>query len=125
MRLAIIGTGYVGLVTGTCLATLGNHVTCIDIDKEKIARLEKGIIPIYEPGLSEMVGKNVRESRLFFTTSLAEGIAEADVVFIAVGTPSGKDGKADLAAVEKVAESIGKSLNSYKVIVTKSTVPVG
>ncbi|MBI2577104.1 UDP-glucose/GDP-mannose dehydrogenase family protein [Candidatus Woesearchaeota archaeon] len=125
MRLAIIGTGYVGLVTGTCLATLGNHVACIDIDREKIARLEKGIMPIYEPGLKEMVGKNVRESRLSFTTSLAEGIAEADVVFIAVGTPSGKDGKADLTAVEKVAEALGRSLDSYKVIVTKSTVPVG
>jgi len=125
MKISCIGCGYVGIVIGTCLSELGNDVICVDIDKEKIDKLNKGVIPIYEPGLQEMVDRNKRESRLLFTTDLEEGIDGSDVVFIAVGTPQGHDGKADLSFVDQVAESIGKCLNSYKVIVNKSTVPVG
>jgi len=125
MKISCIGCGYVGIVIGTCLSELGNDVICVDIDKEKIDKLNKGVIPIYEPGLQEMVDRNKRESRLLFTTDLEEGIDGSDVVFIAVGTPQGHDGKADLSFVDQVAESIGKCLKSYKVIVNKSTVPVG
>jgi len=125
MNIAVIGTGYVGLVTGACFAEFGVHVTCVDIEKEKIAALQKGQIPIYEPGLSELVKKNMTGGRLRFTTDIGSAIKEGLGVFIAVGTPPRGDGSADLANVEAVAETIARNLNSYKVIVTKSTVPVG
>ncbi len=125
MKIAVVGTGYVGLVAGTCFAEMGNTVWCVDIDAAKIEGLKKGVIPIYEPGLSEMVGSNHEDGRLKFTTDLAEAVAEARVVFIAVGTPPGADGSADLSAVLKVAESIGQVANGPKLIVDKSTVPVG
>ncbi len=125
MKIAVVGTGYVGLVAGTCFAEMGNHVTCVDIDAEKVARLQEGLIPIYEPGLSELVTANVAHDRLFFTTDLKKAVEEARVVFIAVGTPSADDGSADLSAVWKVAADIGKHANGPKLIVDKSTVPVG
>jgi UDPglucose 6-dehydrogenase len=125
MNIAVIGTGYVGLVTGACLAEFGVHVTCVDKDVDKIAMLQKGQIPIYEPGLAELVGKNTASGRLVFTTDIAGAIRSALAVFIAVGTPPRGDGSANMAFVEDVAETISKNLNDYKVIVTKSTVPVG
>ena len=125
MRIAIIGTGYVGLVTGTCFSETGLTVTCIDIDEGKIRKLQNGIVPIYEPGLDRMLKKNLAKNRLFFTTSLKEGIEGAEAIFIAVGTPPGEDGSADLQYVLSVARDIGKHLNDYAVIVTKSTVPIG
>ena len=125
MKIVVIGTGYVGLVTGTCFAERGNQVTCVDIDKNKIDNLHKGILPIYEPGLDELVKTNVEEERLFFNTSLADVIDGAELIFIAVGTPPGEDGSADLQYVLGVASDIGKYLSSYAVIVDKSTVPVG
>ncbi|PCJ55658.1 MAG: UDP-glucose 6-dehydrogenase [Planctomycetota bacterium] len=125
MKITIVGTGYVGLVAGTCFAEMGNTVTCIDIDAKKIARLQEGHIPIYEPGLSELVLANVRHNRLLFSTDLKKGVEDARVVFIAVGTPSRADGSADLSAVFKVAADIGKHANGPKLIVDKSTVPVG
>ncbi|MBU1945961.1 MAG: UDP-glucose/GDP-mannose dehydrogenase family protein [Nanoarchaeota archaeon] len=125
MKIAVIGTGYVGLTVGTCLANLGNEVMCVDVDSVKIDNLNKGIIPIYEPGLKELVDRNVKEKRLFFTISVGEAIQKSDVVFIAVGTPQKEDNRADLSYVENVAKDIGKYINSYKVIVDKSTVPVG
>ncbi|RLL91191.1 UDP-glucose 6-dehydrogenase [Mesotoga sp. HF07.pep.5.2.highcov] len=124
-RISVIGTGYVGLVTGTGLADFGNRVTCVDVDKAKIDMLNHGQIPIYEPGLKELVDKNVREGRLSFTSEIDRAIKEAEVVFIGVGTPSKENGEADLSYVEAVVESIAKNLDGYKVIVTKSTVPVG
>lgn len=125
MRIAVVGTGYVGLVAGTCFAEMGNQVTCVDIDEDKIKRLKEGIIPIYEPGLTELVKSNHSNGRLHFTTSLTDAVADARVVFIAVGTPPGADGSADLSAVYKVAEDIGRAANGPKLIVDKSTVPVG
>ena len=127
MKLAIIGSGYVGLTTGACFANLGNDVTCVDIDKSKIKLLKKGKIPFFEPGLAEMVSLNIKEQRLSFTTDAAKAVQGSDVVFIAVGTPTKEngDGEADLSGVYTVAGNIGRSLNGYKVIVTKSTVPVG
>ena len=125
MNIAVIGTGYVGLIVGTCLAELGNEVVCVDIDKEKIKKLKKGIIPIYEPGLAELVKRNSEEKRLFFTTKLKLAVENSLVIFIAVNTPMAEDGSADLTAVKKVAKDIGKYANSYKIIVNKSTVPVG
>ncbi len=125
MRIAVIGTGYVGLVAGTCFADSGNDVTCVDIDERKIKALLAGEIPIYEPGLEELVAKNVREKRLSFTTNLAEAVAPAKVVFIAVGTPEGETGDADLQYVLGAARQIGEALTRYTVIVDKSTVPVG
>lgn len=125
MKIAVIGTGYVGLVVGTCFAEMGNRVTCVDVDEEKIARLRKKEVPIYEPGLEELIGRNMDESRLFFTTDLAAAVRDARVCFIAVGTPPDEDGSADLRNVLAVAEAIGKAMNGYKVIVNKSTVPVG
>lgn len=125
MQICVIGTGYVGLVVGTCLAEMGNNVTCVDNDLEKLSKLEKGIVPIYEPGLEELIKVNVREKRLQFTSDLKSAVEKALVCFIAVGTPQSEDGAADLQYVEAVAESIGKAVNGYKVIVDKSTVPVG
>jgi UDPglucose 6-dehydrogenase len=125
MKIAVVGTGYVGLVTGTCLAEVGTDVTCIDIDQKKIEGLKNGIMPIYEPGLEEMVIRNHQKGKLHFSTSLAEGIRDCDVAFIAVGTPPDEDGSADLKYVLGVAAEIGRNMNSYGVIVTKSTVPVG
>lgn len=125
MNICVIGTGYVGLVTGTCFADFGIQVTCADIDEDKIARLNSGDVPIYEPGLDFLIGKNTKEGRLHFTTDLSLAIQQALVVFIAVGTPQGDDGRADLSAIAAVAETIGENLNGYKVIVTKSTVPAG
>lgn len=125
MNLCVVGVGYVGLVSGACFAEFGNHVTCVDNDADKIASLNKGQIPIYEPGLEEMVSKNHREGRLVFTTDLAEGVSDALVIFVAVGTPEGDNGEADLRYVWQVARSIGETMEDYKVVVTKSTVPVG
>jgi UDPglucose 6-dehydrogenase len=125
MNICVIGTGYVGLVSGVCFSDIGNNVTCVDIDYDKIEKLKKGIIPIYEPGLEELVLKNIEKERLFFTTDLAEGMKDAELVFIAVGTPPKENGEADLQYVESAARAIGEHLKDYKVIVTKSTVPVG
>ncbi|NVO32652.1 UDP-glucose dehydrogenase family protein [Hymenobacter lapidiphilus] len=125
MKIAVVGTGYVGLVTGTCFAEVGIDVTCIDIDQRKIDNLRQGILPIYEPGLEEMVTRNVEAKRLHFSTDLGAAIKDCDVAFIAVGTPPGEDGSADLKYVLAVARGIGEHMNSYGVIVTKSTVPVG
>lgn len=125
MKIAVVGTGYVGLVTGACFAEMGHHVTCVDIDTEKVAKLKEGWIPIYEPGLKPIVLRNSEEGRLLFTTSLAEAMLEAEIIFIAVGTPSGEDGSADLQYVLAVASEIGANLSDYAVVVTKSTVPVG
>jgi len=125
MKIAVVGTGYVGLVTGTCFAEVGIDVTCIDIDQKKIDNLHQGILPIYEPGLEEMVSRNVEKGRLHFSTDLAQAIEGCDVAFIAVGTPPGEDGSADLKYVLAVARGIGEHISNYGVIVTKSTVPVG
>ncbi len=125
MRIAVVGTGYVGLVSGTCLAETGVTVTCVDVDASKIERLNKGSIPIYEPGLLELVAKNRASERLFFTTSLKEALVDVDAVFIAVGTPPDEDGSADLRYVLGVAREIGELIEDYVVVVTKSTVPVG
>ena len=125
MNIAVVGTGYVGLVSGACFADTGAIVTCIDVDEEKIKHLQQGEIPIYEPGLDDLVTKNVRAGRLRFTTSLAEVLNDQQIVFSAVGTPPDEDGSADLKYVLQVAETIGKHLNKYMVVVTKSTVPVG
>ena len=125
MNITVIGTGYVGLVTGTCFAEVGINVTCVDIDVNKIENLKLGIIPIYEPGLEALVTKNISKGKLHFSTSLKESIPGADIAFIAVGTPPEEDGSADLKYVIGVAKEIGESMNSYGVIVTKSTVPVG
>lgn len=125
MKIAVVGTGYVGLVTGTCFAETGNTVTCIDIDKEKIDKLLSGQITIYEPGLEKLFLRNLREHRLLFTTNLAEGIADAEIIFLALPTPPGEDGSADLKYILGVARDLGKIMKSYKVIVDKSTVPVG
>lgn len=125
MNIAIVGTGYVGLVSGSCLADMGAYVTCVDIDKEKIEKLNKGIIPIYEPGLEEIVMRNVAAGRLKFTTDLSAIINDVEIVFSAVGTPPGDDGSADLKFVREVAKTIGQHMNKYTLLVTKSTVPVG
>ena len=125
MRIAVVGTGYVGLVTGTCLAETGITVTCVDVDQAKIDLLNNGGMPIWEPGLSELVSRNKADGRLFFTTSLREAMRDVDAVFIAVGTPPDEDGSADLKYVLGVAEEIGGILDHYAVVVTKSTVPVG
>ena len=125
MNIAIVGTGYVGLVSGTCFAEIGANVTCVDVDANKIERLKNGEIPIYEPGLDDLVLKNVKAGRLKFATSLADVLNEQEIVFSAVGTPPDEDGSADLKYVLQVAKTIGENLNKYIVVVTKSTVPVG
>lgn len=125
MKIAVVGTGYVGLVTGTCFAETGNTVTCVDIDINKITKLISGEITIYEPGLEKIFLRNLKEERLFFTTDLEEGIKDASIIFLALPTPPGEDGSADMRYVLGVAEELGKIINEYKVIVDKSTVPVG
>jgi len=125
VKLSVIGTGYVGLVAGTCFAESGNDVICIDIDADKVARLRQGIVPIYEPGLEELIKRNVAEGRLSFTTDLKAAVGNSVVCFIAVGTPPGEDGAADLGAVLRVAGEIAEAMDGYRVIVDKSTVPVG
>jgi len=125
MKISFFGTGYVGLVTGTCFADLGNDVICVDIDEKKINALNEGKIPIYEPGLKELVKRNVEKGRLKFTIDSKKGVKESDIIFICVGTPQKQNGQADLKYVLDVAKTIGKNLNDYKVIVNKSTVPVG
>jgi UDPglucose 6-dehydrogenase len=125
MKIAVVGTGYVGLVTGTCFAETGNHVTCVDINEEKVKQMQAGIIPIYEPGLEDLFKRNTEEGRLDFTTSLQEGIAGAKVIFLALPTPPGADGAADLKYILQVADDLGPLLSEYAVIIDKSTVPVG
>jgi len=125
MKIAVVGTGYVGLVTGTCFAEFGVSVTCVDVDAEKISVLQKGKVPIFEPGLEEMVRRNMSEGRLSFSTDLKSAVEKSLVVFIAVGTPQRDDGSADLTYVREVARGIGAAMNEYKVVVTKSTVPMG
>jgi UDPglucose 6-dehydrogenase len=125
MKIVVVGTGYVGLVTGACLSDVGIDVICVDVNTQKIENLKKGILPIYEPGLDAIVERNTKKGRLLFSTNLAESIKGAEVAFIAVGTPPGEDGSADLQYVLQVAREIGENMNDYGVIVTKSTVPVG
>ena len=125
MQITVIGTGYVGLVAGTCLADMGNNVICVDNNQDKLNKLKQGIIPIYEPGLEELVKSNYAEKRLEFSSDLDSAVKKSEVCFIAVGTPQGEDGSCDLQYVLKVAEQIAKAMNGYKVIVDKSTVPVG
>lgn len=125
MKIVVVGTGYVGLVTGACLSEVGIEVICVDVNVQKIENLQKGILPIYEPGLEDIVERNFKNGRLNFSTNLAEAIIGAEVVFIAVGTPPGEDGSADLQYVLQVADMVGKHMNGYLVVVTKSTVPVG
>jgi len=125
MQIAVVGTGYVGLVAGACFATTGNHVICVDIDEDKIERLRRGEIPIYEPGLEDIVMDGIEKERLKFTTDLASAVQASEIIFIAVGTPPNEDGSADLQHVLAVASGIGKAMNGFKVIVDKSTVPVG
>ena len=124
-KIAVVGTGYVGLVTGTCFAETGNNVTCIDIDEKKVERLRNGEVPIYEPNLDVLFERNISAGRLTFTTSLSEGIQDAEIIFLALPTPPGEDGSADLSYILGVADELGKLLTVYKVIVDKSTVPVG
>ncbi len=125
MKIAVVGTGYVGLVTGTCLAETGNTVTCVDIDQEKVKTLQGGKVTIYEPGLTLLFERNIKQSRLFFTTNLKEGIKDAKIIFLALPTPPGEDGSADLKYILKVADDLGSILDNYAVVVDKSTVPVG
>lgn len=125
MNIAVVGTGYVGLVTGTCFAEMGNTVTCVDIDAAKVKRMKAGQVPIYEPDLENLFKRNIKEGRLSFTTNLSKGVEEAQVVFLALPTPPGEDGSADLSYILDVADNLGKLLNHYMVVVDKSTVPVG
>ncbi len=125
MKIAVVGTGYVGLVTGTCLSETGNTVTCIDIDAEKVDKLKNGKVTIYEPGLTPIFERNIKQNRLYFTTDLEEGIKDAKIIFLALPTPPGEDGSADMKYILKVAQDLGPILKSYTVIVDKSTVPVG
>ena len=125
MKIAVVGTGYVGLVTGTCFAETGNKVTCVDIDKSKVDKLSAGQITIYEPGLEKIFLKNINEDRLRFTTQLEEAVVDAEIIFLALPTPPGANGSAELKYVLGVADQLGKIFKEYKVIVNKSTVPVG
>lgn len=125
MNIAVVGTGYVGLVTGTCFAETGNHVVCVDINEQKVADMKAGIVPIYEPELDTLFNRNTKEGRLSFTTNLAEAVAQAQIIFLALPTPPGEDGSADLSYILGVAKQLGPMMNSYKVVIDKSTVPVG
>lgn len=125
MKIAVVGTGYVGLVTGTCFAENGNHVTCVDIDAAKVEKMKNGIIPIYEPHLDVLFERNIKQNRLLFTTNLEEAVEEATIIFLALPTPPGEDGSADLSYVLGVAKQLGKIIKDYKIIINKSTVPVG
>ncbi len=125
MKVCVVGVGYVGLVTAACLAEAGNHVVCVDTDEHKVERLKNGVIPIYEPGLTEIVKHNIKLNRLIFTTNLSSGVDQALIVFLAVGTPSAPDGSADISAVKHVAADIADCMSDYRIIVTKSTVPIG
>ncbi len=125
MKIAVVGTGYVGLVTGTCLAETGNEVICVDIDKEKVEKMKNGIVPIYEPHLDVIFERNIKQNRLSFTTNLEEAVKDATIIFLALPTPPGEDGSADLSYVLGVAEQLGKIITDYKIIIDKSTVPVG
>ncbi|HOS48420.1 MAG TPA: UDP-glucose/GDP-mannose dehydrogenase family protein [Bacteroidia bacterium] len=125
MNIAVVGTGYVGLVTGTCFAEMGNHVTCVDIDANKVERMRNGVIPIYEPHLDVLFERNIKQGRLQFTTNLEEAIADASIIFLALPTPPGEDGSADLSYVLGVANNLGRLIKDYKIIINKSTVPVG
>ena len=125
MKIAVIGTGYVGLVTGTCLAETGNIVTCVDIDVEKVQKLKSGVVPIYEPNLNNFFQRNISQKRLFFTTNLKEAVDDAQLIFLALPTPPGNDGSADLSYILSVSNELGKIIKDYKVIIDKSTVPVG
>jgi len=125
MKICVIGVGYVGLVTGTCFAETGNTVYCIDTDDNKIRNLMNGVLPIYEPGLKEMVERNSKEGRLFFSTDIEVGLKDALYCFITVGTPPGPKGAADLTQVHSVAQAVGRSIDQYIIVVNKSTVPVG
>ena len=125
MNIAIVGTGYVGLVSGTCFAEMGVNVTCVDVDQQKIYNLQQGQVPIYEPGLDEMVLRNQREGRLHFTTDLTSCLNDVEIVFSAVGTPPDEDGSADLSYLLEVARTVGREMQHYVLLVTKSTVPVG
>jgi len=125
LNLTIIGSGYVGLVSGTCFAEMGNHVVCLDVNEKKINNLKKGIVPIYEPGLEQLVKKNIAQNTLTFTSATDKALEKADIIFIAVGTPMGEDGSADLQYVLAVAKSIGKYIQKDIIVVNKSTVPVG
>jgi UDPglucose 6-dehydrogenase len=125
MNIGVVGTGYVGLVTGTCFAEMGNHVICVDIDKQKVERMKQGKIPIYEPHLDALFERNIRQNRLMFTTDLSEAVKKSAIIFLALPTPPGEDGSADLSYVLGVAEQLGKIMDEYKIVVNKSTVPVG
>jgi UDPglucose 6-dehydrogenase len=125
MKIAVVGTGYVGLVTGTCFAETGNHVICVDIDAEKVAKMKAGKVPIYEPGLETLFERNIKQGRLVFTTELEEAVHQSDIIFLALPTPPGADGSADLSFILKVATQLGKMIREYKIIIDKSTVPVG
>jgi UDPglucose 6-dehydrogenase len=125
MNITVIGTGYVGLVTGTCLADMGNHVVCVDINEEKVKQMQQGKVPIYEPNLEELFHKNIAGERLFFTTNLEDAIKDSFIIFLALPTPQDEDGSADLSYVEAVAHNLGKLIKDYKIIINKSTVPVG
>src|SRR5689334_14030432 len=125
MKIAVVGTGYVGLVTGTCFAETGNNVTCVDINEAKVAQLKRGEVPIYEPHLDLLFERNIKQGRLSFTTDLAEGITDAKIIFLALPTPPGEDGSADLKYILQVAEQLGHLITEYKIVVNKSTVPVG
>src|ERR1700749_1316372 len=125
MNIAVVGTGYVGLVTGTCLAETGNTVICVDINEEKVKKMKEGVVPIYEPHLDVLFHRNIKAGRLSFTTNLADAIEKASIIFLALPTPPGEDGSADLSYILGVANDLGKIIKDYKVIVDKSTVPVG
>ena len=125
MKITIVGSGYVGLVTGACFSEVGINVQCVDVNEAKIENLKKGIVPIYEPGLDKMIVRNMEKGRLQFTTSLSEALKDSEIVFISVGTPPDEDGSADLKYVLQVAKDCGKYMNDYTLVVTKSTVPVG
>ena len=125
MNIAVVGSGYVGLVTGTCFAETGNNVTCVDIDAAKVQRMQQGEMPIYEPHLDVLFERNIRENRLHFTTDLKSAVDQAEIIFLALPTPPGEDGSADLSYVLRVAEQLGSMITNYKIVVDKSTVPVG